>query len=325
MSNSAVAPFLLGVNYPWAQYGHDFGLTSSGHTGVSLPGTYDRVARDFVEIRSCGVQVVRWFLFGDGRGGFITDRGIPRSPDALLLKDVGAALQLAESAGVKLCLSLMDYLWLQDRGRDHQPNDSQRVLQFAAGREALLERVLLPLFCEFRGHPALFAWEIANEPEWAIREFNVHPFAKVAFAEFRAFAEEIVRAVHEYAGSLVTLGSARLIWFRAWSELGLDFYQAHYYPAAERETKAELAKQLASLPRLDQPLWLGELPARDPSSLNYSLEAALGTCRSAGLLGAAVWRWTEPTEKDRDIAIGRVEPAMLRGWQAGKQAQGQSV
>jgi len=51
-------------------------------------------------------------------------------------------------------------------------------LQFAAGREGFLHRVLIPMFREFREHPGLFAWEIANEPEWAIREFHRQPAAK---------------------------------------------------------------------------------------------------------------------------------------------------
>jgi hypothetical protein len=73
----------------------------------------------------------------------------------------------------------------------------------------------------------------------------------------------------------VTLGSARLDWVRAWSELGLDLYQAHYYPEQDDSGKLGLPEQLASLPPLDKPLWIGELPARDDSAAGYSLEAAL--------------------------------------------------
>ena len=35
--------YLLGVNYPWLNYGHDFGTTAWGHDGVSSPKSRDTV------------------------------------------------------------------------------------------------------------------------------------------------------------------------------------------------------------------------------------------------------------------------------------------
>ena len=206
---------------------------------------------------------------------------------------------------------MIDYLWLEDRGDQRARHANERVLQFAAGREAFLERVLIPMFSEFRAHAALFAWEIANEPEWAIKEFRRDRVARMRFADFRAFAREIACAVHEHADVPVTLGSARLMWVRAWMELGLDFYQAHYYPAME---KSSLAESLAAIERLDRPLWLGALPARDASVPGYRLGDALNRCLDAGLRGAAVWRWTKPEAAGTDQAFGQVEPAALRHW-----------
>lgn len=195
------------------------------------------------------------------------------------------------------------------------------MLQFAAGREAFLENVLLPVFREFRAHSALFAWEIANEPEWAIREFHPIPAAKLRVADFRAFATEVAEAVHEFAEVPVTLGCARLLWIRAWREVGLDFYQAHYYPTSEADAGG-LVLQLASHSRIEKPLWLGELPARDPAAEHYSLVGALNACRDAGILGAAVWRWTKPEAAiDTDMASGCVEPAILRAWNASERVQ----
>jgi hypothetical protein len=313
MPQDAASPFLLGVNYPWLNYAQDFGEAPCGHSGISLPENLSRVARDFAQIRDSGATTVRWFLFGDGRSGFLTEQGIPTKPDAFLFQDVAAVLRLAENCQLKLCFSLVDFLWLQDYGGKRIGHANELLLQFAAGREAFLECVLVPLFREFRAHPALFAWEIANEPEWAIREFRRDAAAKMHLADFRVFATEITRAIHEFAAAPATLGSARLLWVRAWNELGLDFYQAHYYPAVERDTGADLVKQLATFRSLDRPLWLGELPAHDSAS-HYSLEKALGDCRDAGLVGAAVWRWTKPEETGSDRAIGCVEPATLQAW-----------
>ena len=307
-------PFYLGVNYPWNRYAQDFGLSPAGHHGISLPENRASLAEEFVRIHECGAKVVRWFLFGDGRGGFVSENGIPRHPDEYLFADVAAALEPARHSGLQICFSLIDYLWLQDRLNKEPQHANERVMQFAAGREAFLHRVLIPMFSEFRRHPALFAWEIANEPEWAIRESHRAPAAKMHYADFRAYAAEIAAAVHEFAEVPVTLGSARLDWVRAWTELQLDFYQAHYYPPPATNGLADLAKQCASLRSLDKPLWLGELPARDDRTPGYSLESALWLCQDAGLTGAAVWRWTAPDAAATDAHYGSVDPQFLTAW-----------
>jgi hypothetical protein len=318
-------PFLLGVNYPWRNYGQDFGGTGGQHRGISLPEARKAVANDFTEIAETGTTVVRWFLFGDGRGGFVCENGIPRKPDEFLFSDVGAVLELAQLHGLKICFSLIDFLWLQEHAGRRPEHAHEHVLHFAAGREAFLQYVLIPLFREFRAHAALFAWEIANEPEWAIHEFHNAREAKLRFADFRAYAAEIARAVHEFGEVPVTLGSARLMWVRAWTELGLDVYQAHYYPAAENELRKDLAQQLATVGPLDQPLWLGELPPRDPARPHYSFSQMLEVCRKAGLCGAAVWRWTEPHTHGTDLELGRVDPAELRAWSTAKREASQSA
>jgi hypothetical protein len=317
--------FHLGVNYPWASYGEDFGRNPSGHRGISHAEVNSTISKEFARIRDCGASVVRWFLFADGRGGFLSEKDIPQRPDEFLFRDANSALELALRFDLKICFSLIDYLWLQDPTGKSAVHPHQKVMQFAAGREAFLHRVLIPMFREFREHPALFAWEIANEPEWAIREFHHKPTARMHFADFRAFAEEVAQAVHEFAAVPVTLGSARLDWLRAWNELGLDFYQAHYYPAQDAQPNSSLAKQLASLSQLDKPLWLGELPARDATTPDYSVERSLSDCREAGLLGAAIWRWTAPEPTGTDAHLGHVDPKVLRAWNAASRSQSATV
>src|SRR5260370_1770908 len=235
-------PFFVGITYPWANYAEDFGAATSGHRGLSLPENLSKVKEEFARIRDCGVNVVRCFLCADGRGGCLSQKGIPLRPDEFLFADVRGGLGVAEQCGLKLCFSLIDYLWLQDRTGKPAEHANEQVLQFAAGREAFLQRVLIPLFREFREHPALFAWEIANEPEWAIREFHRQPAARMHYADFRAFADEIAQAVHEFAGVPLTLGSASPASVRAWNQLGLHFYQAHFYPLQDPSRKSRPAK-----------------------------------------------------------------------------------
>src|SRR5215470_20010387 len=217
---SPVVPqeFLLGVNYPWVNYGQDFGRNPWGTraNGVSSPNIRASVSDDFERIRACGVTLVRWFLLCDGRSGLTTTNGIPTGPDDLLFSDIAAALELTQQFGLHICFSLLDFLWMQSRDQDAAGLPNQDVLKFPAGRDGLLQTVLIPLFTQFRGHPALFAWEIANEPEWAIREFSREPAAQLHFADFRAYASEIARAIHEFGHVPATIGSARVMWVRAW-------------------------------------------------------------------------------------------------------------
>jgi hypothetical protein len=318
MPHLFTSAFTLGVNYPWHLYGEDFGCVRGVHRGISLPDNRDQLLRDFQRIRETGATLVRWFLFADGRGGFVCENGIPRRPDEFLFQDVASTLQLAQQTRLQICFSLIDYQWLQEHAGNRPAYPHEHVLHFAAGREAFLQHVLIPLFREFRAHPALLAWEIVNEPEWAIREFHPARAAKLHISEIRGYAAEIARAIHEFADLPATLGCARLLWHPAWTEIGLDFYQAHFYPSCEKEINGNLARQLAALPQLDKPLYIGELPAKDPFAPEYSLESALTTCCDAGLAGAAVWRWTQPEPAGSDGHIGGVDPALLQSWAAPK-------
>jgi len=307
--------FFLAVNYPWLDYGCDFGRSPWGYSGLASPHARDVVAADFARIRSSGVSVVRWFLLCDGRSGVRYENGIPAGPDDFLFTDVAAALDLASRSSLQICFSLFDFLWLQTPDAPRPTFPGRAALQFAGGREALLQKILVPLFREFRAHPALFAWEIVNEPEWAIPEFQPSQRAALSFANARSFFSEIAQAVREEARVPVTLGSARFEWLRAWSEMGgLDLLQAHYYPHLERDQNRSLVQQLAALSDARQRLWLGELPANDPSTPEYSLTEALRVCRQAGLAGAGIWRWRPPKSDDPDFAFGFVEPETLLAW-----------
>jgi len=318
---AANSKFFLAVNYPWLAYGRDFGVSPWGYFGIALPESRAAVERDFAGMKSAGVSLLRWFLLCDGRSGIRYERGIPIGPDDSLFKDVRTALELATQANLQICFSLFDFLWLQVPEARGQAFPGRAALQFAGGREALLQKILIPLFREFEKHPAIFAWEIVNEPEWAIPEFLRSPKSTLSLGNARSYFSEIARAISSVAQLPSTLGAARLQWVRAWKEIGLDLLQAHYYPGLEREEKLSLPQQLESFGRLEQPLWMGELPAADPEFPGYSLAGALTDCQNAGLAGAGVWRWRAPEAGGKDAAFGSVEPQTLVAWNAGSVPQ----
>src|SRR5258705_13955159 len=100
-------PCFLGINCPWANYSEGFGATPGGPRGRSGPENLSKVKEEFARIRDCGVNVVRWFLFAAGRGGFLSKKGIPFRPDEFLFADVRARLGVAVQCGLKLCFSLI--------------------------------------------------------------------------------------------------------------------------------------------------------------------------------------------------------------------------
>src|SRR5258708_12211609 len=108
-------PFFLGVNYPWANYAEDFGATTSGYRGLSLPENLSKVKEEFACIRDCGVNVVRWFLFADGRGGFLSQKGIPFLPGEFLFAEFLAWLEFADPCGLNLFFSLIFFFDVQYR------------------------------------------------------------------------------------------------------------------------------------------------------------------------------------------------------------------
>ena len=65
---------IFGINYPWtvfegrANYGCDFGTNIwNSHSGVTQH--VDEVRADLEAMSGTGLEVVRWFVFTDGRGG----------------------------------------------------------------------------------------------------------------------------------------------------------------------------------------------------------------------------------------------------------------
>ena len=57
----------VGVNYPWFDYGWDFGLgPPAWRAGRSTPGWYAEIDDHLRLFQSLGISVVRWFILADG-------------------------------------------------------------------------------------------------------------------------------------------------------------------------------------------------------------------------------------------------------------------
>lgn len=281
------APFLLGVNLPWLQYGCDFGANAwQPDGGLSRPDQRDRLRRSFARLADRGLVVVRWFLLADGRAGLRFETpSIVRGFDDRFWGDFETGVNEAQRAGVRLVPVLLDFTWCRRRRVLSGVTAGGHRGSLAAGapRQALLERVVLPLFRRCGTAPSILAWDIVNEPEWATWGVGtLDPWASVRPSTLRGFIGEVTAAVHAETRQLATVGLASAAGLRLVEHLGLDVHQVHWYD--RRERKAPLARVPEAAH--DRPLWLGEFPTagsrRAPSEI-------LSTARTVGYAGAFAW------------------------------------
>ncbi|MDC0668774.1 cellulase family glycosylhydrolase [Nannocystis radixulma] len=309
--------FLLGANYPWLNYGGDFGGNDWGVYGVHTKQA--EVGAHFDAMQGYGLRVARWFVFTDGRAGIsFAGDGTPTGLGEHVLEDMNEAVAIARARGIYLVPVLLDFHWMfwaQQNG-GVQTGGRSDCLRDPSKRAALIDAVIVPLLQAFADEPAILAWEIMNEPEWSIADL---PAASpdggadaVPLADFYAFAAAVADAVHANTSAYVTLGSASLKWYRVWtpgfaaahgfSPLELDFYQTHYYPWMDNQAwngDPELgtvqfsptAQMYADL-GLDRPMVVSEFIASDQAS------ARLDVLLANGYAGA--WPWSLTSDYSLD-------------------------
>ena len=305
-----------GINYPWtrfegrANYGCDFGSNRWGtHTGVSVNAA--AVRDDFAAIASAGVDVVRWFVFTDGRGG-LDWNGTCGSLDGiepLFFDDMDAACDIAAGAGVRLCLVLLDFLWFDDPHRRLQLLDRE-------GRSRFVDRVLDPFLDRYGCSEAIQSIDLINEPDWITAELATDPRrAAWPLERLRRLCSLMAQRIRARSTIALTLGGGRVSHVREWDHASydLDFIQVHTYPdvrvpgpdGALLETRAE---ELG----VGRPVLIGEFPPdprqHPPSHLSpaYSIADYLQRASAGGYLGA--WPWSfQGTD-----AFGSVDLAALR-------------
>ena len=214
------------------------------------------------------MSLVRFFIFCDGRAApaFAPD-GSVTGLDDVFYRDFDVLVRTAERHGVLLVPTLLDFGWcaVPTTVSGVQLGGHSAVIRDAAKRQSFLDRALQPLLERYGRHPAIFAWDVCNEPEWIIDEIP-ESFRRnhevVPLAEMRAFVRSCAAYVHRLTPTqLVTVGSARRKWLQHWTGCDLDFYQFHWYDHFQSEEPfpwrpyAELG--------LDKPCLIGEVPTEN--------------------------------------------------------------
>lgn len=299
--------FVAGVNYAWLHYGHDFGVADAwGHDGASSPESRRRIEKDFAFLRDHNVQLVRWFVFADGRASPEWD---PRSGqvtglDAFFFPDLDATLELASQFNLQLGLVLWDYL-VADSPQTVNGVElfgHSRLITDAAVRRSFLERGLKPLLERYDGHPAVAWIEVMNEPEGAMSvpggQWVQEP---VSIADMQTFVGDVVDYVRRYSSKPVTLGSA---WRDAldawWKDTPLDLYQFHLHEGVHGRKSLNCSFG-------QKPVLVGEFPTAGATS---SIRDYLDLSLKSGCAGALAWS-LNGTDQASDF---RSAAADFRAW-----------
>ena len=286
---------ISGINYPWTvfqgrpNYGCDFGRNQwNSHAGVTAH--LDEVREDFRVMAASGIDVVRWFVFTDGRGGVEWNAAGELTGFAGPFdEDVSAALEIAAAVHVKLCLVLVDFAWLEHAGR-------RRALE----SNAFFDRVLEPFLDRFGAHAAIHSFDVINEPDWVTHELATDPKrAAWSLEQLRRFAGETSKRIRQRSRAFVTLGGGQVKFAKEWDDpvYDLDFVQIHSYPDVRYQDRdvSVFAMKAADF-GLSKPLLIGECPSNprlhpaDHLSPAYTLEDYLNLARDGGYLGA--WPWS---------------------------------
>ena len=290
---------IRGINYPWtvfdgrANYGCDFGRNKwNSHTGITA--NLAAVRDDFAALAAARIEVVRWFVFTDGRGGVEWNgAGEPAGLDAVFFGDMDAAIEIAGGLGVRLCLVLLDFLWFDDPQR-------RLALLDHRGESAFLDRVLEPFLGRYGRSETIHSFDLINEPDWIVTELATDPQrAAWPLERLREFAGSVSKRVRQSSNALITIGGGRVSAAGEWDDAAydLDFIQVHSYPDVRYPFRdATVFGRAASDFGLSRPLLIGEFPAdprvhpADHLSPAYTVADYLALARDGGYLGA--WPWS---------------------------------
>lgn len=239
------------------------------------------------------LSLVRFFIFCDGRAvpTFAPD-GSVLGMDDLFYRDFDVLLGAAERQGVLLVPVLLDFGWcaFPRMVSGVQLGGHADVIRDPAKRQTFLDRALGPLLERYGRHPAIFAWDVCNEPEWIVDEIP-GAFRRdhdvVALAEMRAFVQSCAEYVHRLTPThLVTLGSARRMWLHLWTGVDLDLYQFHWYDHFRHEEPFPWGSydELG----LDRPCFIGEVPTANTAITQQEFITA---AQQGGYSGLLFWSY----------------------------------
>lgn len=270
--------------------------------GVAVPVTLGfetlEIESDLAVLRQSFGQsatpVVRIFVFADGRAApDFGSNGDVTGLDEYFFQDFDSLLEISERQNFMLIPVLLDFSWfdLPVFEAGVQLGGRSNILRDQARRQTFMDSALVPLVQRYCSNPRILAWEVINEPEWAMAGvsdgFQVSD--PVAISEMQQFVQQCATAIHACTSQRVTVGSARRLWLSYWQGLGLDLYQYHWYDHfAQASPPDTFPWPPYSGLNLDKPCLVGEVPT---ANTQHSTREYLNAAFDGGYSGLLNWSY----------------------------------
>jgi hypothetical protein len=306
--------FMYGANWAWRSFAGDFGGVSSwGLAGVD--GNPAPFSDGLARMKTAGASVVRWWMFPR----LVTDTirwdadGAPAGIAPSLVADVQRALALAEANDVYIMLTPFSFDNFRPTTWENGVLSRSLAPMVVDGalRKKLVQNLLGPLADAVAQSPyrkRMIAWDLMNEPEWAMTgpsqtgdpDFPAQPgLDLVTHDQMETFLSDAADVLRARSGALISVGGAAIKWAKAWSRIGVDFYQFHYYDWVY-EFFPYASVSLAAMGVSDKPVVMGEFPADGVSAIPSrglparSAPELTADLAAHGYAGALSWAFNDP-------------------------------
>ncbi len=301
--------FLNGANIAWRNYANDVG--PNARTDMAY---FNRI---FGKVHASGGNCLRLWVHIHGGNTPVWSGNKVTGPGVNTVRDLKQILACAWTNQVGLILCLWSFDMLQGKFNTEFAGLTARsyaILTNDTCRSYYLTNALTPMVKGLKGHPAIVAWEIFNEPEGMTPQFGWSTY-RVNITYVQKFVNQCAGTIHRadpsarvsngawalFSTTDVTLpGSAhpdnfnyyrddRLIAAGGDAQGTLDFYMVHYYDWAGGNKRSPFQHAAATW-KLDKPLVVAEFSFVGCTNCGKNLHIAL---HDRGYAGALDWSFTD--------------------------------
>jgi hypothetical protein len=180
--------FLSGANLAWMNFAND--LNPLPFDTVTFGGI-------LLQMHDSGGNALRWWLHTNGTvTPQFNDSGYVIGPGMNTLTNLRRALDIAWQREIGVILCLWSFDMLRSSNTTTVLNRNMLLLTDTAYTSAYINQCLIPMVEAVKGHPAIIAWEIFNEPEGMSNEFGWSDVQHVPMSFIQRFINLCAGVIH---------------------------------------------------------------------------------------------------------------------------------